>query len=348
MKTSALLVLSLAASALMTCAQEPKVTSPQFHSGPVTPGLSATVDRFRQSNRPLWLGYAVPALPPAHLSSCSPGQPASSLESGCCHEVRLEDTQHDLTVVDHKETSASVTYVLLRVDHGELVHVRTASPDCALNAGAVPFEWITGVSPEESVRFLEKLAETPVMDEALASLSLHATPNATDALATLAASGKNNRLHERAAFWLGAQRGHYGLLALRKLVRDEQDSKLREKLAFDLSLSSDPAAIDDLIHMASADSDDNVRGQALFWLAQKAGRKAIGTLSASLENDPSFEVRKKAVFAISQLSKEESVPQLVRIADTNANFAIRKQAIFWLGQSRDPRALAYIEELLKR
>ena len=63
MKTNALLALALAASALMTCAQEPRVTHTQYHSGPMSLGLSATVDRFRHSNGPLWLGYAVQALP---------------------------------------------------------------------------------------------------------------------------------------------------------------------------------------------------------------------------------------------------------------------------------------------
>jgi HEAT repeat protein len=48
------------------------------------------------------------------------------------------------------------------------------------------------------------------------------------------------------------------------------------------------------------------------------------------------------------LPREESVPQLVHVADTNSNFAIRKEAIFWLGQTNDPRALAYIEQMLKR
>ncbi|MEA2259295.1 MAG: hypothetical protein QOJ51_2120, partial [Acidobacteriaceae bacterium] len=50
MKTNALLALALAASALMTCAQEPRVTHTQYHSGPMSLGLSATVDRFRHSN----------------------------------------------------------------------------------------------------------------------------------------------------------------------------------------------------------------------------------------------------------------------------------------------------------
>jgi hypothetical protein len=31
----------------------------------------------------------------------------------------------------------------------------------------------------------------------------------------------------------------------------------------------------------------------------------------------------------------------------NRNPAIRKEAFFWLGDSRDPRALAFIEEVLK-
>ena len=120
--------------------------------------------------------------------------------------------------------------------------------------------------------------------------------------------GNSAYLREKAAFWLGAQRGHEGLLALRQLVHSEQDNKLREKLVFDLSINSDPAAIDDLIQMAKSDADSRVRAQALFWLAQKAGKKAIGTLNASIENDPNFEVKKKAVFALSQLPREESVP----------------------------------------
>jgi hypothetical protein len=40
------------------------------------------------------------------------------------------------------------------------------------------------------------------------------------------------------------------------------------------------------------------------------------------------------------------VPSLIRIARTNRDPEIRKSAIFWLGQSRDPRALTYFEEVL--
>ena len=90
-----------------------------------------------------------------------------------------------------------------------------------------------------------------------------------------------------------------------------------------------------------------MRGTALFWVAQRAGDKAVGTLTLALE-DPETEVRKKAVFALSQLPKDEGVPKLIDVARNHRDAAVRKQAMFWLGQSRDPRALAFFETILRQ
>ena len=67
-----------------------------------------------------------------------------------------------------------------------------------------------------------------------------------------------------------------------------------------------------------------------------------------VEDDPETDVKKRAVFALSQLPKDDSVPQLIHVADTNSNPVVRKEAFFWLGQSQDPRALAFLEQVLKR
>lgn len=354
MKTNMLINLVLAASALVSCAQEPRVINVQLRSGSGGPGLSATVDRFRRDNGDLWLGYEVQALPGTHLSACSSWTGPSQVESGCCNELRLEDSADNLKTSEAPDSPPPMVYVLLRLDRGEIARIRVAPVGCKLNAGSVPIQMLAGVQPEESATYLGKLAagngeqRNKLAGESLVALSLHATTRATDVLASLAGPGNSEYLREKAAFWLGAQRGHDGLLALRQLVRSEQNGELREKLAFDLSINSDPGAVDDLIQMAKSDGDSGVRGQALFWLAQKAGKKAVGALKESVESDPNFEVKKKAVFALSQLPKEESVPQLVHVADTNSNFAIRKEAIFWLGQTNDPRALAYMEAVLKR
>jgi HEAT repeat protein len=86
----------------------------------------------------------------------------------------------------------------------------------------------------------------------------------------------------------------------------------------------------------------------LFWLAQKAGKEAMAVISGAIDNDPDTEVKKKAVFALSQLPKDEGVPRLMEVARNNRNPAVRKQAMFWLGESKDPRAVKFFEEILSR
>jgi HEAT repeat protein len=59
-------------------------------------------------------------------------------------------------------------------------------------------------------------------------------------------------------------------------------------------------------------------------------------------------VKKQAVFALQQLPPEQGVPLLIQVARSNRNPAVRKQAMFWLGQSQDPRAVQFFEEVLLR
>jgi HEAT repeat protein len=77
-------------------------------------------------------------------------------------------------------------------------------------------------------------------------------------------------------------------------------------------------------------------------------RPSSGWRRSAIENDPETEVKKKAVFALSQMHDEDAVPRLISLAKTNKNAVVRKQAIFWLGQSGDPRALDFLEEILTK
>ncbi len=112
-----------------------------------------------------------------------------------------------------------------------------------------------------------------------------------------------------------------------------------------IALHADTTATERLIALARDGRNSDVRGTALFWVAQRAGDKAIGTITGGLD-DPETDVRKKAVFALSQLPKDEGVPKLIEVARSHRDAAVRKQAMFWLGQSRDPRALAFFEQIL--
>ena len=115
-----------------------------------------------------------------------------------------------------------------------------------------------------------------------------------------------------------------------------------------LALHAEPAALDRLLALARDAGTAHTRGQALFWLAQRAGDRAVGAITRAIEEDPDTAVKRQAVFALSQLPAAEGVPRLIDVARAHSNASVRKQAFFWLGQSKDPRALAFFEEILRR
>jgi hypothetical protein len=170
--------------------------------------------------------------------------------------------------------------VLLRVENNQVQKLKLYSLECALDAGGLPFVWLTGVSAEASLGYLKTLP----IDGAIFAISQHTGTEATDILIDEA---KNN-------------------------------------------------------------PSTHLREQALFWLAQRAGAKAAAAIVDAITNDPDTGVKKKAVFALSQLPRDEGVPKLIEVERTQRNPEVRKQAFFWLGQTHDPRALAYIEDVLTK
>ena len=134
---------------------------------------------------------------------------------------------------------------------------------------------------------------------------------------------------------------------MKTFVGPNASKKINDSAVTVLALTEGEQPLNELLSLAKDGSTPAVKGNALFWLAQRAGQKAVGTITAAIENDPDTEVKKKAVFALSQLPKDEGVPLLIQQARTNKNPVVRKQAMFWLGQTKDPRALKFFEEILK-
>lgn len=318
---------------------------------------------------PAWIAYAVPAVPGRHQMCCGSYRDDDASET-CCGRCRLEGESHQGFTMNHhapgsvKLEALSQALVLFRIEGKKVEKIRVFSSDCELDAGGRTVDWLADVKPEESVRLLasfvagqkaedndEEGDSWRLTDGALAAIAVHGDPAADMALEQFVAAGHSERLREKAAFWLGAERGRRGYDVLDRLVRHDPSDHFREKAVFALFVSKESKATDTLIDVARNDSSGHVRGQALFWLAQKAGRKAeegkaAAAIRQAIDNDPETEVKKKAVFALSQLPKDQGVPLLIQVARTNRNPAVRKQAMFWLGQSGDSRALAFFQEVL--
>lgn len=92
----------------------------------------------------------------------------------------------------------------------------------------------------------------------------------------------------------------------------------------------------------------DVRSSALNWLGEVVGDKVSSTLDSMAYEPGDREVRKQAIFAMSRRPAEESIPALLKMAETLPDRELRKTAVFWLAQSRDPRAISWMENRIGR
>jgi hypothetical protein len=307
-----------------------------------------------------WIAYRVPMVAGSRHMCC---YDTISDSGSCCGVCRLEGGGGiTMTTGDTPERGTRVALesptellVLARVENGAVTRVRLFTPDCDVDAGAMPVVWLTDVRTDESIAWLSTLATAAtdagqprerVAKQALAAIALHDVPAADRALEGFVATTRPEWLRSDTAFWLGSARGEPGARLLARMIQQDPADKVREKVTFGLSVSQAPSALTTLITAAKEDKSPRVRGQALFWLAHRAGSQAVATITDAIERDPETEVKRRAVFALSQLPKDEGVPKLIDVARTNKNPVVRKQAFFWLGQSKDPRAVQFFEEIL--
>jgi hypothetical protein len=149
-------------------------------------------------------------------------------------------------------------------------------------------------------------------------------------------------------YWINGVTGTASVAWLESLAVASQPRRVADGALTALAMHAEPTAIDRLIALARTGGTTHLRGQALFWLSQRATASAVGAISEAIDKDPETDVKRRAVFALSQLPPDDGVPRLIEVARTHSNRAVRRQAMFWLGQSKDPRALDFFTEILKR
>ena len=89
----------------------------------------------------------------------------------------------------------------------------------------------------------------------------------------------------------------------------------------------------------------DARKMCLFWAAESGNLETddLRSLYAEFEEP---ELRKQLIFSVADMDSEAGLDLLIEIARSDPSNEMRQMAIFWLGDSGDPRALEYLEELL--
>lgn len=212
--------------------------------------------------------------------------------------------------------------------------------------------WLSQVNSDRATTLLEQILKTSkdetIQDKAIFALSQGKDPKRSTILRDYAAREEApEHLREQAVFWLGQSRSEENGKFLRDLYGRVQNGDLKEKILF--SLSQQRSDVNDQFLLDQAVNPANtidVRKQALFWAGQNKSVD-VARMAALYDKGGDQEFREQVIFVLSQRSRDSAaIDKLIDIAKTEKNRELREKAIFWLGQSRDPKALKALADIV--
>lgn len=232
-----------------------------------------------------------------------------------------------------------------------LMNVARSDPDQEVREQAV--FWLSQVPGERSTTLLEEILKgngnEEIKEKALFALSQKREGRAQAILRDFASrENENPDLRGKAIFWLGQNRAQENTEFLRGLYGRLTNEDLKEKILF--SLSQQKGAGNDrwLMDIAVNPRESlELRKKALFWAGQTG--VASSEFASLYDRMGDQELKDQIIFVFSQRGRDPAaMDKLFAIARTDKDPELRKKAIFWLGQSRDPRAQKFLEDLINR
>jgi hypothetical protein len=303
-----------------------------------TRAVSGNLDQQIQSlqsaqPQPAWAAYVVPA--------------ARGRNFGCGGYWRDNEFAVAGGVV-HLEPPTEVM-VLLRFNNNQVSQIRTMAPDCDISAGGATFYWLTGVQPAVCVAMLSGFVRqgTNLTESAVSAIGFHAGAAADAALEKFLARDQPETVRMRAVRWMGTTRGRRGVDIVKAIVMSDPNERVRKSAVQAIAASNDSEAIEILATTAKEDRLPSMRSEALRALSRKGGPRALAAIGMAIDSDLEREVRRAAVTALRQLPDGEGIPLLIQTATSHRDAEVRKQAMNVLAQSRDPRANAFFENVLR-
>jgi HEAT repeat protein len=197
------------------------------------------------------------------------------------------------------------------------------------------------------LRDLVRNGSRELQKNAVFSLSQLGGGEGQTALRELASSdGTPDEIRSEAIFWIGQHHSRENGEYLRDLFKRVRSHELKDKIIFSLSQQRGTGSDQWLLDIAMDQNETTeIRKQALFWAAQNRS-VAFERLAQMYDRTNDTEIKEQLIFGFSQRNSREAVDKLMNIARSDRDREMRKKAIFWLGQSRDPRVLDFLAELI--
>jgi HEAT repeat protein len=127
----------------------------------------------------------------------------------------------------------------------------------------------------------------------------------------------------------------------------EKAPELRRQLTGALGQAREPGTVEAMRALAR-DADPKVRAEAVHWFAARGGAPVVGEVVKLIETETDAAVQRRALSGLGAVPDAGGIAPLIQLARTAKDPAVRKEAVRVLSRSADPRATAFMEELIKR
>jgi HEAT repeat protein len=261
----------------------------------------------------------------------------------------------------------SVTPVILGVARNET--------DMKLRARAIA---TLGASNDDSVieplrEFALNSPDNEVGEAAVYALSQHTGERAIVVLSEIASSGKSTAQRRLAISSISSRPGEPAVDALFKIYDADQSVEIRKAVIYGFGNRRSERAGTRLLEIARSSDNFELRKAAIGAISRRGGDKAIEFLLNLYDTEKNEEVKDvimnalgsgtstfftnpelaaaagQSIGAGSRMNDERVITKLIEIArDQKAPMDRRKRAIGWLSQSKHPKVLEFLQELLKQ
>ena len=229
-----------------------------------------------------------------------------------------------------------------------LLGVARNDPDSEVRQQAV--FWLSQVGGDRAVSAIDSIlrstTDPELQDKAIFALSQIDSPASAKILRDYAERPTASvESRSKAIFWIGQKDSPDNAAYLRGLYTRLTDDDLKEKTIFSLAQMGGDDNLKWLMDLAVNEREPvEMRKKALFWAGQSGA--ALDQLVALYAKTTNHDMKDQLIFVYSQRDEAGALDELIDIAKHETDKELRKKAIFWIGQSHDPKAVQYLQEII--
>lgn len=251
-----------------------------------------------------------------------------------------------------------------------ILGVARSEPDLKLRARAI--STLGSLNDDSVIDALRDFAltsqENDLIEASLYALSKHTGERAIGVLSDIATSSKPISHRKVAIASIATRPGEPAVDALFKIYDGDQNIEIRKAVISGFANRKSERAGNRLVEIARSSDNIELRKAAISAVSRRGGEKTVEFLLSLYDSERNEELKDQIVNSLasgtiyvsgehigfgqnasaSRLNDQRVIDKLIQIArDQQAPMERRKRAIGWLSRSKDPKVLAFLQELLK-